>query len=56
MSEEAPATTGVPIEGFFDGANVVAKAMASASTATAQGAPAESRVPPSELVSTEEST
>ena len=56
MSEKAPTTTGIPIEGFFDGVNVVAKAMAPASTATAQGAPAEARVPPSELVSTEEST
>ena len=56
MSEKAPGTAGIPIEGFFDGANVVAKAMASASAATAQGAPVEAQVPSSKPVSTEEST
>lgn len=51
MGEEAPAIAGTPMEGFFDGADV-----ASAAVAAAQKAPAEALVPPSELVSTKEST
>ena len=48
MSEEVSATIGTPIEGFFDGAAIVAEAMASASTAT-QGAPAEALIPSPKL-------
>lgn len=46
---------GMPMKDFFDGADIVAKAMASA-TATTQGAPAEAPIPPSKLVLVEEST
>lgn len=35
MSKEAPPVVGMPVEGFFNGTDVVAKAMASAS-ATAE--------------------
>ena len=45
MNGEIPATIGMPMEGFFDGANVVAKAMASTSAAI-QKAPVEALVPP----------
>ena len=55
-SEEAPTTTSAPMEGFFDRVNVMAEAMASASVATTQGAPAETLVLPSEPIPTEEST
>lgn len=44
------------MEGFFDGADAVAKAMASDFAATAQGAPIEAPNPPFEPVSTEERT
>ena len=47
---------GMPIKGFFDGEDVVAKAVASASTAAAQGAPAEALVPLFETILAEEST
>ena len=35
MSKEAPAIASAPMKGFFDGPDVVAKAMASASTTAA---------------------
>lgn len=54
--EKAPTTTGTSIEGFFDGADAVAEAMASASIATTQKALTEALVPPFEHVSAEEST
>ena len=44
------------MEGFFDGVDTMVKAMASASAATAQGAPAETLVPQFELISAEKST
>ena len=44
------------MEGFFDGVDVVAEAMASASGATAQRAPAETLISPSEAIPAEEST
>ena len=47
---------GMPIEGFFDGLDVVAEAMASTSVAAAQGAPVEASVPPSKPIPAEEST
>ncbi|XP_050287237.1 uncharacterized protein LOC126726153 isoform X2 [Quercus robur] len=55
-SEEAPTTVSASMEGFFNRANVVAKAMASASATTAQEAPTKALVPPSEPVPAEEST
>lgn len=48
MIEEVFAAMGTPMEGFFDGADVVAKAMAFASAA-AQGAPAETPISSAEL-------
>ena len=56
MSKKAPANASAPIEGFFDRVDVVAEAMASASAATAQEAPAEALVPLSEPISAKEST
>ena len=44
------------MEGFFDGVDTMVKAMASASAAIAQGAPAETSVPRFELISAEKST
>ena len=44
MSKEVFAAMGTPIEGFFNGADIVAEATASASTA-AQGAPAKAPIP-----------
>ena len=46
---------GMPMEGFFDGADIVAEVMASAFAAT-QGAPVEAPIPPPKPVSVEEST
>ena len=46
---------GTPMKGFFDGADIVAKATASTSAAT-QGAPVGAPIPPPKLVSVEEST
>ena len=37
-----------PMEGFFDGADVVVKVMASTTPATAQGVPAETPIPSTE--------
>ncbi|KAL0001492.1 hypothetical protein SO802_015273 [Lithocarpus litseifolius] len=54
VNKEAPSVVGIPMEGFFDEADVMAEAMASASTATAQGAPAKTLAPPFEPVSTKE--
>ena len=48
-------TLGMPIEGLFDGVDIVAEAMASASI-VAQGAPAEAPIPPPKSVSIEECT
>ena len=45
----------MPIEGLFDGVDIVAEAMASASV-VAQGAPAEAPIPPPKSVSIEECT
>lgn len=56
MSEEAPPVVGMPVEGFFNGTDVVAKAMASASAIAAQGDPGEAPVPLSKPIPTEEST
>lgn len=47
---------GNPIEGFFDKADAVAKAMASSAAAAEQGAPAETLVLSSEPIPTEKST
>ena len=47
---------GTPMEGFFDGANVVYEAMASASPADTQGVPVEAPIPSTELVPIHEST
>ena len=44
------------MEGFFDGVDTTVKAMASASTATAQGAPVETLVPRFEFISAKKST
>ena len=44
------------MEGFFDGANIIAEAMAFATTAPAQKIPAEALVPPIEPVSAKEIT
>ena len=44
------------MEGFFDRADTIAEAMASAFAATAQGAPAKTLIPLFELISVEEST
>ena len=44
------------MEGFFDGVDTMVKAMAFASAATAQGAPAKTPVPRFELISAEKST
>ena len=55
-SEEPPTSTGALMEGFFGEADAVAKAMASASTAAAHGAPVEALVPPFEPIFTEVST
>ena len=45
----------MPLEGFFDGADTVAEAMASTSTA-AKGAPDKAPIPPTKLVPIKEST
>ena len=55
-SEETPTTTSTPMEGFFDGPNAVAEAMASASAATEYRAPAEASIPPFEPIFAEEGT
>ena len=47
---------GTPMEGFFDGADVVAKVMASASAAVVQRVVAESLVPPLKPILVKEST
>ena len=47
---------GTPMEGFFDGADVVAEAMAFASLAIAQGVPVESPIPSTEPVPIDEGT
>ena len=47
---------GTPMEGFFDGANVVYEAMASASPTDTQGVPVEAPIPSTELVPIDEST
>ena len=47
---------GMPMESFFDGADVMAEAMAFAFAAVVQGALAKVLIPPSKLVLTEEST
>ena len=41
---------GMSMEGFFNGADDIAKAIASALTAATQGVPAEALVPPSEPI------
>ena len=53
-AEELFASVGVPIEGFFDGANV-AFATPTPST-TAHGVPTKAPIPPSELIPKEEGT
>ena len=50
MCEKNPITTDTHMEGFFDGADVVAKAMASTTTAATQGVPVKAPVPLPELV------
>ena len=47
---------GTPMEGFFDGAEVVAKAMAIATLATTQAVPAETSIPSTEPVPVDEGT
>ena len=49
MMEEVSAAIGTPIEGFFDGADVVAQAMASAALVAAQGVLAKTPIPSIEL-------
>ena len=44
------------MEGFFDGADIIAEAMAFAIAVSAQGVPVEALVPPSKPVSTKEIT
>ena len=50
MCEKNPITTDTHMEGFFDGADAVAKAMASTTTAATQGVPIKAPVPLPELV------
>ena len=47
---------GTPMEGFFDGVDVVAEAMAIAAPIAAQGVPAKTLIPSTELVPVEEGT
>ena len=44
-AEEVSAAISTPIEGFFDGADVVAEAMAPAAPAITQGVPVETPIP-----------
>ena len=55
MNGGIPAAIGMPMEGFFDGADVMVEAMASASV-VAQGALAKAPISPPKLVSVKEST
>ena len=50
MCEKNPVTTDTHMEGFFDGADVVAKAMASTTTVATQGVPVKAPVPLPKLV------
>nr|POE69883.1 hypothetical protein CFP56_38091 [Quercus suber] len=54
--EEISTAADVRMESFFDDADVVIEAMASTTVATTKEIPVEALVPPSGLVSTEEST
>ena len=54
-SGEVSVALGMPIEGFFDGVDIVVEAMAFAST-VAQGAPTKALIPSPKSVSVEEST
>ena len=47
-TKEVSVAMGTPMEGFFDGANVVVETMASAATTTAQGVPFETLIPSTE--------
>ena len=49
-AKKNPVTTDTHMKGFFDGADVVAKAMASTITAATQGVPVKAPVPLPELV------
>ena len=44
-TEEVSAAMGTPMKGFFDGVDVVAETMASATTTAAQGVPVETPIP-----------
>ena len=54
MTEEISTTIGTPMEGFFDGADVMVEAMASASV-VAQGVSAKALIPSHEPSPIEES-
>lgn len=54
--EEVPATTDIPMEGFFNHADVIVETMASATVATTKEVLAYALVPPSRSVSTKESS
>ena len=47
-TKEVSVAMGTPMEGFFNGANVVVETMASAATTTAQGVPFETLIPSTE--------
>ena len=47
---------GIPMEGFFDGVDMVAEAMATAAPVAAQGVPAKTLIPSAKLVLVEEGT
>ncbi|KAL0004745.1 hypothetical protein SO802_012306 [Lithocarpus litseifolius] len=55
-AEEISAAMGTPMEGFFDGADVVAEAIATASPAAVQEAPAETSIPSAKLVPVDNDT
>ena len=56
MVEEVSAAMGTPIEGFFDGANMVAEFMASTTSTAAQGVPAKTLIPSAEPIPVDEGT
>ena len=56
FEEEAPTTVDIPLKGFFDGADVIAEAMASATTATTKEVSVEVPIPPSRPILAKEGT
>ena len=56
MAEEISAAMGTTMEGFFDGVDVVAKAMVIATSAATQTVPAETPIPSTKLVLVDEGT